>query len=135
VIRGGMCTWIDFDRCGMAKLMMSRAIHLGRVRHRLFPPFKYKAGRVPKGYKCDGCGVYGVRLYRHYQTFLEHQVLRCRSCALESQKQTKPDSDYEHSIGWMVAAVPTEDGTTYWGYTSVPQEGVEWWDRLPKYLF
>lgn len=119
----------------MTKLMMSRAIHLGRVRHGLFPAFKYKKGTVPKGYKCDKCGVFGVRLYRRYQTWLEGQMLRCRSCALKSQSQPQPDSESEHSIGWLVAAVPTEDGTTYWGYTSVPQEGVEWWDRLPKYLF
>lgn len=35
------------------------------------------------------------------------------------------------SIGWLVPAVPTEEDDTYWGYTSVPQPGVEWWQRLP----
>lgn len=34
-------------------------------------------------------------------------------------------------VGSMVPAVPTEDGMTYWGYTSVPQSGVDWWHRLP----
>jgi hypothetical protein len=34
-------------------------------------------------------------------------------------------------IGWRVPAVPTEDGTTFWGYTSVPLSGVHWWQRLP----
>jgi len=116
----------------MAKLMMSRTIHLGRVRHGLFPTFKYKKGRVPKGYNCDGCGATGVRLYRLYQAFLDGQMLRCRRCALEIQKQDKPDDASEHSIGWLVAAVPTEDGTTYWGYSSVPQDGVDWWNQLPK---
>ncbi len=34
-------------------------------------------------------------------------------------------------IGWLVPAVPTKEGDTYWGYTSVPQAGVKWWERLP----
>jgi hypothetical protein len=34
-------------------------------------------------------------------------------------------------IGWMVPAVPTPDGDTFWGYTSVPLEGVLWWKALP----
>jgi len=35
------------------------------------------------------------------------------------------------SIGWRIPAVPTQEGDTYWGYSSVPQDGVEWWVRLP----
>ena len=35
------------------------------------------------------------------------------------------------SIGWLVPAVPTEEGNTFWGYTSVPYQGVYWWDNLP----
>jgi hypothetical protein len=34
-------------------------------------------------------------------------------------------------IGWRIPAVPTEDGSTYWGYTSVPARGVAWWKRIP----
>lgn len=34
-------------------------------------------------------------------------------------------------IGWRVPAVPTEEGDTYWGYTSVPEPGVQWWRLLP----
>lgn len=34
-------------------------------------------------------------------------------------------------IGWRVPAVPTEEGDTYWSYTSVPDAGVQWWRRLP----
>lgn len=43
----------------------------------------------------------------------------------------EPDSLFEHIIGWLVAAIPTEDGETYWGFTSVPQEGANWWNNLP----
>lgn len=35
-------------------------------------------------------------------------------------------------IGWRIPAVPTEANDTYWGYTSVPEPGVQWWKRLPS---
>lgn len=88
-------------------------------------------GKTPHGYSCGKCGVSGVRLYRRYQTVLDYQDLFCTACALVDQHRDRPDNEYGHSIGWLVAAVPTEDGYTYWGYTSVPQPGVEWWDALP----
>lgn len=44
-----------------------------------------------------------------------------------SELHSRATSD---SIGWLVPAVPTEDGETYWGYTSVPDQGIEWWKRL-----
>jgi hypothetical protein len=34
-------------------------------------------------------------------------------------------------IGWRTPAVPTEEGGAYWGYTSVPQPGCDWWASLP----
>ena len=34
-------------------------------------------------------------------------------------------------IGWYVPAIPDEEGLGYWGYTSVPQEGIDWWQALP----
>ena len=100
-------------------------------------------------YKCGDCGVEGVKLWREYQTFLDHQVLRCADCAVKNQAQpgvsstitakTKVGEDGKHEgrygdrsdqIGWLVPAVPTEDGS-FWGYTSVPQSGIEWWEALP----
>ncbi len=94
-------------------------------------PFSYADNSAPGGYECGECGALGVRLYRDYSTFLDHQTLLCRACACRDEK-AKPDGPGEHCIKWRVAAVPTEDGTTYWGYTSVPSAGVAWWDRLPK---
>lgn len=35
-------------------------------------------------------------------------------------------------IGWDVPAIPDEENVSYWGYSSVPQEGVEWWKALPS---
>ncbi|HOI96943.1 MAG TPA: hypothetical protein PLA19_00355 [Candidatus Pacearchaeota archaeon] len=37
-------------------------------------------------------------------------------------------------IGWLIPAVPAEGNDTYWGYTSVPQAGCNWWDKLPTRL-
>lgn len=95
-------------------------------------PFSYRDATAPDGYICGDCNATGVRLYREYQTFLEHQKLRCRHCAMKNQFRTYADGPKEHSIGWLVAAVPTEDGTGYWGFSSVPDEGVSWWERLPN---
>lgn len=78
-------------------------------------------------YVCADCGASGVRLWREYQTFLEHQVLRCRACAEKHAGKTMIGDQ----IGWMVLAVPAP-GNTYWGYTSVPAEDVAWWKSLPE---
>jgi len=101
--------------------------------------FKYSTGVVPDGYECQDCGAFSVRLYREYNTFMEGQHLRCRACAMKNQSKSNREFDdtfnsKEHSIGWLVAAVPTEDGESFWGFTSVPDDGVEWWDNLPKEL-
>lgn len=97
-----------------------------------FPPFIYASGQTPPGYECQTCQCTGVRLYRRYQTFLERQELFCRKHALDDQNKTEPDQPSEHSIGWLVAAIPTEDGSTHWGWSSVPDDGLKWWNQLPK---
>ncbi len=48
--------------------------------------------------------------------------------------ETKVFSMRTDQIGWRVPAVPTEDGKSYWGYTSVPQPGCDWWGSLPTTL-
>lgn len=103
----------------------------------------YLNGRVPVDYKCLKCGATSCKLWRDYNTFLEHQRLLCATCAGADQRKdvTSIDADgkipLEHNwrtdqIGWMVPAVPTEECDTYWGYTSVPQAGCEWWRKLPS---
>lgn len=86
-------------------------------------------------YVCGECGAENCKLFRPYQTFLDSAgfQLYCVFCAqLDQRKLYDPSMPGgKHSIGWLVAAVPTEDGTSYWGYTSVPDEGVKWWDELP----
>lgn len=90
----------------------------------------YSSPSTPAGYVCKSCGASGVALFRQYQCLADYVELVCVECALSNQNMKAPDG--KHSIGWLVAAVPTEDGSTFCGYTSVPDAGVEWWDRLPK---
>ncbi len=99
-------------------------------------------GGAPPEYVCGTCGVGGVKLWREYQTFLSHQTLECCDCAAKSQGKDVSCIDADgrrllddgmrcDQIGWRIPAVPTEEGDTFWGYTSVPEPGVEWWRRLP----
>lgn len=108
-------------------------------------PVDYSKLEVPPTYKCSGCGATGCKLWREYQTFLDHQTLLCARCTAISQKKdiSSIGDDGKHmtddgcktdSIGWYVPAVPTEENNTYWGYSSVPQEGCDWWIRLPTLL-
>jgi len=91
---------------------------------------QYPPGYLPADYKCLGCGAHGVRLWRQYQTVASCIELLCRSCAETDQgEQLQPGSD---QIGNLVPAVPV-DGS-FWGYTSVPKEGVEWWYSLSEYV-
>lgn len=78
-------------------------------------------------YVCSKCEAHGVRLYRQYQTFADRIQLLCTACALIDQKKSEPDET--HTIGWLVAACPS--GDTFWGYTNVPKEIVDWWNALP----
>lgn len=114
------------------------------------PAFRYADAGAPTQYHCGQCGVLGVKLWRKYQTFLDHQSLLCASCACAEQSRDGKSYTIEQSyvgnvsvtrhydailqpelsrayggsdtsgdqIGWRIPAVPTEDGTTYWGYRS-----------------
>jgi hypothetical protein len=93
---------------------------------------------VPEEYVCSECKASGVKLWRRYQTVASLVHLRCCRCACKIQKISLAEFVDSFGrfiqgdqIGWMVPAVPTEDGETYWGYTSVPEAGVGWWKCLP----
>jgi hypothetical protein len=106
----------------------------------------YTSGVAPPAYKCQTCGAHGCKLWREYQTCANYTELVCCDCAGKSQKKDVssidadgrlklgpdyPDDRRTDTIGWRVPAVPTEDGRTFWGYSSVPSDGVAWWRRLP----
>lgn len=77
-------------------------------------------------------------------------TLWCGSCALElceldvtidsdgrlpsqvGSGQIKSDQIYNPARGPnLLPAVPCDYGSSFWGYTSVPDDGVEWWRALP----
>lgn len=111
-------------------------------------PVDYSKIETPAGYRCVKCGATGCKLWRLYNTFLSHQELTCAVCAAEAEKkdistldengrrvtkESKIDPDFRtDKIGNRIPAVPTEEGDTYWGYTSVPEPGCVWWRRLPS---
>lgn len=92
-------------------------------------PVDYASPSVPEGYVCEKCGDSGVRLWRRYQTFLEGQDLLCFDCTVAEQGKDSMTENMS-AIGWRVAAIPTKDGVSFWGYLSVPADGCEWWYRL-----
>lgn len=99
----------------------------------------YSKTEVPKEYVCAECGATNCKLWREYQTF-DPQLLCC-DCAGKDQEKDVSTMDHRgmrdtdmgptDQIGWYVPAVPDEEGLGYWGYTSVPVEGVAWWRSLP----
>lgn len=88
-------------------------------------------------YRCAECHRMNCQLWRQYQTFLDRIKLLCTTCAKKDQKQEREGD----SIGWLVPAVPTilplwpggkmHPDSSFWGYTSVPEDGVNWWRALP----
>jgi hypothetical protein len=85
--------------------------------------------RIWGGYACSVCHATGVKLWRDSHTFLDSQTLACRSCA--EREAGKPARDGSDQIGSRVPAVPTADGATFWGYSSVPEAACRWWRALP----
>ena len=110
-----------------------------------FGPIDYASATAPKKYRCTTCGVHGCKLWREYQVFADHTELVCCDCAGKSQDKDVSAIDSEgcspfdpkypnmrhSSIGWRVPAIPTEEGDTFWGFTSSPGPAVAWWQRLP----
>lgn len=107
---------------------------------------------IPSDYYCHDCKVTGIKLWREYQ--IARPKLLCANCAIKDQSRPGISSLAKCSkkiivdangtyidecgmridqIGWYVPAVPTENCQTYWGYTSVPSAGCDWWKSLPTY--
>jgi len=100
-------------------------------------------------YQCTHCGAKGCKLWRDYNTFLCALDLYCVNCAGANQKkdvsEVRADGKrpfqvvegghvhYTDQVGWLVPAATTADGTTFWGYSSVPEDRVQWWKDLPTY--
>jgi hypothetical protein len=95
----------------------------------------------PADYHCQYCPNRGVKLWREAQTFRPH--LFCANCAAahEDESITAIDAGGGHAtrrgytflIGNLVPAIPTEDGTGFWGWFAErrPLAALTWWQRLP----
>lgn len=86
--------------------------------------------KLPMPYECCACGAAGVKLWRKYQTFLNHQDLKCRACS-EKEQDTVLEVEFSNAIGWRVPAVPDDSGT-FWGFCSTPTSNYNWWNSLPE---
>lgn len=54
-----------------------------------------------------------------------------KSGVVDDEGKRESDCGRTDQIGLFVPAVPLEDGRGYWGYSSVPTEGCQWWKNLP----
>lgn len=84
----------------------------------------------------DGCSLYTDKIHHWYRTAEMEPDWWTGYDPKEGPPsntiETKTQRERTDQIGWRVPAVPTEDGT-YWGYTSVPTPGVDWWRKLPTF--
>ncbi len=106
---------------------------------------KYEEMQVPESYLCSKCKVSGLKLWRQWNTMVCYLELLCAACAAPGvQVDQDGRHDSEHGggsdqlsdvggSGSLAPAVPTTDGESYWGYTSVPLAGCAWWRALPTY--
>lgn len=89
---------------------------------------------IPADYKCGQCGAEGVKLWRKSATSepVHEQPLLCGACT--EKEQGKPLDLAQSDQCWgRCPAVPDLRGG-WWGYSSVPEEGVAWWHALPLQL-
>ena len=106
-------------------------------------PVDHSSSVLPPAYHCHTCKAHGCKLWREYQTCADYTILQCAECAAKDHEKNISDMDKDgrytgkygikgDQIGWMIPAIPTVEGDTFWGYTSVPQAGCNWWYRLPN---
>ncbi len=113
--------------------MKTPIVNLGRI--------DYANPVPPAKYRCSGCDASGCKLWRQHQTFVSHIRLLCCDCAAKGEGKSVDEIDdagkrptengRTDQIGWLVPAVPTVEGDTYWGYSAVPRAGCDWWKKLP----
>lgn len=88
-------------------------------------------GAVRAFYVCGECGARGVKLWRFGSSSCVE--LRCRGCTerLSGEQLSAPG----WCIGNYVPAVYDEEASEdeWYGYTSIPQDRVEWWLTLPDF--
>lgn len=136
--------------------LLSRDLVGGRTRD-LIPALEKElkdGNSVVLDYICNNCEAAGVKLWRETNTLGCWVKPLCTSCVkdiksdeIEKSLRAYGSDDFSypnsHHLGGLVPAVPTQEGDTksskdaydgymWWGFTSVPELGVEWWDNLPE---
>ncbi len=94
-------------------------------------------------YTCGACKARGVKLWRgvHGCKMDGHELL-CAACVAPPgtfvdddgkgvNEYDKPGDRMSTQVGCGLPAIPVDD--TYYGHTSVPPEGFQWWSALPTY--
>jgi hypothetical protein len=106
----------------------------------------YETGWCSDEYKCIDCGSHGVKLYRI--SACSCIELRCIDCVGKEAGVDVSDVGQDgmqfsdmlqqrtDQIGGMLPAIPYESNgrhgkPIWWQYTCVPQEGINWWKKLP----
>ena len=83
----------------------------------------------------DGCSLYTGKVHYWYRTATSQpdcwNGYDPKDGPPQEAIETKTERERSDQIGWRIPAIPTKENDTYWGYTSVPQEGCDWWYRLP----
>jgi hypothetical protein len=74
---------------------------------------------MPQFHKCSKCKRNDIKLYRPYGEFLRDSTIKCRKHV--------PKDNWD----WYVPMIEDTDGSV-WGYTSVPPEAIDRWERLPE---
>mgnify|MGYP001182193281 FL=1 len=91
-------------------------------------------------YHCHKCKAKNVKLWRgvHGCSDNEGHELLCATCLAPGIKVSDKGKAEDESIGFetdqikgWLPAIPVDD--TYWGYSSVPSQDVEWWVTLQTY--
>ena len=102
-------------------------------------PFKYLTSegyfnlKTPAGYSCDCCGLSRVRLFRLPHGATCHRTgfeLWCLRCGMFRTEKTFPSHSGD-SPSDLLPAIPTEDGSAYWGVGNAPADAYRWWALQP----
>lgn len=91
-------------------------------------------------YHCHKCKAKSVKLWRgvHGCSDNDGNDLLCASCLAPDIRVSDKGKAKDESVGFetdqirgWLPAIPVDN--TYWGYSSVPSQDVEWWVGLPTY--
>jgi hypothetical protein len=87
------------------------------------------------------CGAGDSKLWREYNANPKQTELYCAKCAKEKTGETaviRPDGSHDttngrttNKIAELIPAIPTAEGTAFWGIKGVPARLTRWWESRP----